>query len=145
MPYFAYAVIPAQMQQATPHAYVTGNITEAQYTSTYGQTPANAGIPGQTNAGFPTKTAAQNAANAFNKNPGPPLGGVQAPGVAPGINSPLPKIDLLGNVNVGAWLLRIGEVLLGIVLIAVGVAHVTHAVPIATKIAKTAGAGALLA
>jgi hypothetical protein len=52
--------------------------------------------------------------------------------------------DLLGSVNIGNWLLRIGEVLLGIVLIAVGVAHVTRAVPAATTIAKVAGAGALL-
>jgi hypothetical protein len=49
------------------------------------------------------------------------------------------------GINVGSWLLRIGEVLLGLVLLAVGVARITRAVPVATKIAKTAGAGALLA
>lgn len=52
--------------------------------------------------------------------------------------------DIFGNTNVGHWILRIGEVLLGIVLIAVGVAHVTKAVPLATKIAKTAGMAAVL-
>jgi hypothetical protein len=40
---------------------------------------------------------------------------------------------------------RVGEVVLGLILIAVGVAHITHAVPIATKVAKTAGAAAVLA
>lgn len=54
------------------------------------------------------------------------------------------KNDIFGNTDIGHWILRIGEVVLGIVLIAVGVAHVTKAVPVATKIAKTAGAGALL-
>jgi hypothetical protein len=49
------------------------------------------------------------------------------------------------GINVGNWLLRIGEALLGIVLLAIGVARITRAVPVATKIAKTAGAGALLA
>jgi hypothetical protein len=55
--------------------------------------------------------------------------------------------DVLGGsgVNAGSWLLRIGELLLGLVLLAVGVARITRAVPVATKIAKTAGAGALLA
>lgn len=49
------------------------------------------------------------------------------------------------GINAGNWLLRIGEALLGIVLLAIGVARITRAVPVATKIAKTAGAGALLA
>jgi hypothetical protein len=55
--------------------------------------------------------------------------------------------DVLSSsgVNVGNWLLRIGEALLGIVLLAIGVARITRVVPVATKIAKTAGAGALLA
>jgi hypothetical protein len=53
--------------------------------------------------------------------------------------------DLLSGLDLGNWLLRIGEVLLGIVLIAIGMARITNAVPAATKIAKTAGAGALLA
>jgi hypothetical protein len=38
---------------------------------------------------------------------------------------------------------RIGEVVLGLILVAVGVAHITHAVPLATKVAKTVGVAAL--
>lgn len=41
------------------------------------------------------------------------------------------------------WI-RVGEVLLGVVLIAAGVARLTHAIPIATKVAQTAGAAAVL-
>lgn len=68
-----------------------------------------------------------------------------AAGNSPASAGALAGKDLLGGVDVGSWLLRIGEVLLGIVLIAIGVAHITKAVPVATKIAKTAGAGVLLA
>ncbi|MGH3223573.1 MAG: hypothetical protein ACRDPY_33635 [Streptosporangiaceae bacterium] len=48
----------------------------------------------------------------------------------------------LGQPN--TWI-RVGEVALGLILLAVGVARITGAVPLATKIAKTAGTGALLA
>lgn len=40
---------------------------------------------------------------------------------------------------------RVGEVVLGLILIAVGVAHLTHAVPLATKVAKAAGGAVALA
>lgn len=42
----------------------------------------------------------------------------------------------LGQAN--TWI-RAGEVVLGLILIAVGVARITHAVPVATKIAKAVG------
>lgn len=47
----------------------------------------------------------------------------------------------LGQANL--WI-RVGEVALGIVLLAVGIARITSAVPAATSIAKTAGAVAVL-
>jgi hypothetical protein len=50
-------------------------------------------------------------------------------------------LSVLQNGNL--WL-RIGEGILGIVLIAIGIAKLTNAVPAATKIAKTAGAVAVL-
>lgn len=53
--------------------------------------------------------------------------------------------DFFHGLNLTNWLLRTGEILLGIVLIAVGVAKMTSAVPIATKMAKTAGAVGLAA
>lgn len=129
MPYFVFASIPADMKQHIPHAFVTGNITEAEYQQTYGMAPANAGIPGQTNAGFPTKTAAQTAADAFNRQPGSPLGGVDAPGAFPSIPNPLSGITEVGAVlkaffqqitRVEMWR-SLGWIALGAVLLILGV------------------------
>lgn len=60
-----------------------------------------------------------------------PLGGLAAIGAF---------FSDLSNAN--TWV-RVGEGLLGLVLIAVGVARITHAVPIATSIAGKVGAVAL--
>ena len=49
-------------------------------------------------------------------------------------------VTALGQPNL--WL-RAGEIILGIVLLAIGIARVTRAVPVATSIARTAGAVAL--
>lgn len=43
--------------------------------------------------------------------------------------------DFFGRLSQGATWIRVAEGLLGIVLIAIGLARITHAVPIATKIA----------
>lgn len=45
--------------------------------------------------------------------------------------------------NLGTWFVRVAQIALGVVLIAVGVARLTRAVPVATQVAKTAGAVAL--
>jgi len=50
--------------------------------------------------------------------------------------------DFLTRLTEASTWIRVGEVVLGLILIAVGVARITHAVPIATKIAKTAGMAA---
>lgn len=52
--------------------------------------------------------------------------------------------DFFGRLTDAHTWVRIGEVVLGLVLIAVAVARITHAVPIATRVAKTAGAVALV-
>lgn len=52
--------------------------------------------------------------------------------------------DFLSRLASGATWLRVAESVLGLVLIAIGLARITHAVPIATKVAKTAGAVALV-
>jgi hypothetical protein len=66
-------------------------------------------------------------------NQAPTLGGLAAIG------------DFFARLTEAAVWERIGEVVLGLLLIAVGVAKLTHAVPVATKIAKTAGTAAVLA
>ena len=55
-----------------------------------------------------------------------------------------PLNSVFSVLQSGNLWLRIGEGILGIVLIAIGIAKLTNAVPIATKVAKTAGAVAVL-
>lgn len=45
--------------------------------------------------------------------------------------------DALGGFNLGGWFIRIGEILLGIVLIGVGIARITGAQNVISNIAKT--------
>lgn len=115
-------------------------ITLNLFTVTQSATQPNGAVAGP----FASQALAQAEATAMNKS-----GKNQAtlPNIASGAAQSAAKTagqDIFGNTNVGHWILRIGEVLLGIVLIAVGVAHVTKAVPLATKIAKTAGMAAVL-
>jgi hypothetical protein len=53
--------------------------------------------------------------------------------------------DFLSRLSSANTWERVAMVALGMLLIAIGVAHITHAVPIATKVAKTAGTAAVLA
>jgi hypothetical protein len=58
----------------------------------------------------------------------------------PGIGNPLTGINAVGDffmrlTQANTWL-RIGEVAIGILLLAVGIASMTHAIPTATKIAS---------
>jgi hypothetical protein len=133
-----YAVALADTN-ATQIGNVTASVQQfanlAAFKAATGTTPSQMGIPGQTDAGFPTRLQAQAAANRFNALPkgdrsagGKPL----APSVAK-----MPNIDILGKFNLGAWMLRIGEVLLGIVLVGVGVARITGAQNAVSQIVKT--------
>jgi len=67
-----------------------------------------------------------NPGNQANQPPANPLTGITAIG------------DFFSRLTQASTWERIGEVVLGLILIAVGVAHITHAVPIATKVAATA-------
>lgn len=42
-----------------------------------------------------------------------------------GVAKALPSLDILGGFNLGSWFMRVGEILLGLVLIGVGVARIT--------------------
>lgn len=46
--------------------------------------------------------------------------------------------DPLGKLNLGGWFIRIGEIVLGIVLIGVGVARLTGVTNVISKVAKVA-------
>lgn len=63
-------------------------------------------------------------------------------GTVKGLNIPQ---DVLGGLNLGNLLLRVGEVLLGIVLLGVGIAKLTGADNAIAKAAKTAGKAAMFA
>lgn len=71
-----------------------------------------------------------NPNNKANQPPANPLGGLAGIG------------DFFGRLTEASTWVRVGEVVLGLILVAVGIARITHAVPIATKIAKTAGMAA---
>jgi len=45
-------------------------------------------------------------------------------------------IESLGGFNLGSWFLRIGEILLGLVLVGVGVARITGAQNVISKVVK---------
>jgi hypothetical protein len=52
--------------------------------------------------------------------------------------------DFFGTLTQASTWERVGQVVLGAILIAVGIARLTDAVPAATQIAKTVGAAAIL-
>lgn len=83
---------------------------------------------------YPTKAAAeawQTSANTAGNSPGSAIGGATDAAVkATGVGA------FLGKLGEASLWLRVAEVALGLLLIAVGVAKITHAVPVATTIAK---------
>lgn len=102
-------------------------------------------IAGQTNLSGPyaTKADAQKAVSSGQVQPQNPSAGPQ-PNLfgqpAPSVPNPLSGLASIGDffsrlTNANTWL-RLGEVVLGVLLIAVGVAKMTNAVPAATKIAR---------
>jgi hypothetical protein len=139
----------AYTQEAGPITYQYFQGTQAQ-----AQAQANLAVEqlGGTNLSGPyaTKAAAQAAVKAGKVNKGTSVGQNPNPGTTTGINlgNAIPGLtdianffDRLGEAN--TWI-RVGEVILGLVLIAAGIAKITHAVPIATDVAKAAGTAALL-
>ena len=60
------------------------------------------------------------------------------PGQVENIIEPVNPANILGNVDVKAWLIRIGQILLGIVLIGVGVAKLSGIENVIAKAAKVA-------
>jgi hypothetical protein len=88
---------------------------------------------------YPTQAAAQAAANTT----GGGFPGANIPG-NPGSAIKLGLSNLVGNYDLGHILLYVGEFLLGVVLIGVGLAKITGTDNIINKAAKAAGAAAIL-
>jgi hypothetical protein len=68
---------------------------------------------------------------------GAPHAVAKAAGDATGVNQIKSVTDFLSRLAEGNTWIRVAEVALGLMLIAVGVAKLTDAIPVATKIAKT--------
>ena len=96
---------------------------------------------------FPTQAAAQNAkpAGGLQSIKSEIGAGSQVAATTPGLNATGGAIpagigaaaDVLGSFNIGSWFLRIGEILLGLVLIGVGVARLTGAQNAISQFVKT--------
>jgi hypothetical protein len=110
----------------------------AAFKQATGTTPSQMGIPGQTDAGYPTQALAQQAANRFNALSKDQRSAGGKP-LAPNLAAPALNLgnDLLGKFNLSSWFLRIGEILLGLVLIGVGIARLTGAQNAISKIVRT--------
>lgn len=65
-------------------------------------------------------------------------------GVAAGLNAGESVGNFFHGLNLGEWILRIGEIVLGVVLVGVGIAHITGVQNTISKAAKVAGTAALL-
>lgn len=90
---------------------------------------------------YPTKAQADAALQALNgviATPEPLIPGTKIQ--VPSIPNPLSGIAAVGDffqrlTQANTWI-RIGEVILGIILLGVGIASMTNAIPAATKVAK---------
>lgn len=103
---------------------------------------ASLAVNGKAFGPYSSKAAAQAAVKAGKVTGDQPTGGALISGAAiPGLTDIANFFDKLGEAN--TWV-RVGEVVLGLVLIAAGIAKITHAVPVATEVAKAAGTAALL-
>jgi hypothetical protein len=83
---------------------------------------------------FVSLQAAQKFANAHG-------GSASVPGIDQALNAANGifggATDVLGGFNIGNWFLRIGEILLGLVLVGVGVARITGVQNAVSQIVKT--------
>ena len=130
--YWVVLSVPADMQQHSISAVVVGPMSKATFTARYGN-PDN-GV--NSSGGFPTKLQAQAAANKYNKNPGQ-AGGVNAPGVAPGINA---IGDLANKLTQPHLWVRVGEFAAGGVLLVIGFNAMTKG-PVRSAATSTAKKG----
>lgn len=132
MPWFVALVTTPSAGTGNVTAVVESFPSEAAFQKATGTTPAQEGVPGQTNAGFATKAAAQKAADAYNKSGA----GRHATGAAPYNDSILagtPGPIALGNLlhlnlswsTVGNFLWRAAKISLGGVLLVAGLLKMT--------------------
>lgn len=144
MPYWVEILSPAitspNGQPQHENASVVGPLSKAQVIQQFGT--VNNGL--NPSNGYATKLSAQVAANKFNAQPASKR---ETPGSAP--NAPTAAkvpgpADLFHGLNIGGIILRLGEIVLGVVLIGVGVAKLTGTDNFIVKAATTVGKAALI-
>lgn len=88
------------------------------------------------------------ALKALGQNQGPAPGSTGPQDTPPGgsaLAGAAGVASFLGRLAQASTWIRVGQAVLGLILIAVGLARITHAVPVATTIANVAAKGAVLA
>lgn len=88
--------------------------------------------------GFASKTDAETVAHKYSIPADASAAGAAAAGAISGVDSFLAKLS-----DSNTWL-RVVEIMLGAILVAIGLAKLTHAIPAATKTAATVGKVAAL-
>jgi hypothetical protein len=138
-----YVVLTVNVVTGTPNAGNTVASVQqfanaAAYTQTVGDTPTHVD-PNQPANGYPTQALAQAEANRWNSKPASQKLSGTTPNpnadtvLPPGFKLP----NVLGGFNLSGWFLRVGEILLGLVLVGVGLARLTHTQNIISQAVKT--------
>lgn len=136
MPWFVALVTSPKTGTGNVTAIVEQFASAAAFQKATGSSPAGL-VPGETAAGYPTRAAAQKAADAYNKSGA----GKAATGAAPyndyvGAGTPGPSNPLKGIDAIGAFFnklgdrnlwIRVGKVVIGGLLLVIGLVHITGA------------------
>lgn len=114
----------------------------ANYTGTNEKTLVGLGFHGYaTEAQAKANPNSANAAQMLIASPilagNVPVGVTNIPNPTTTIQGGVAAADALGGFNIGSWFIRIGEILLGLVLIGVGVARITGAENAISKVVKS--------
>lgn len=136
--YVVVTVNPAPGSSGISRAAVQQFANAAAYEKTVGASPRQVDAK-QPVSGYATQAQAQREANRWNGQPtSQKLTGTLPNPNADTVLPPNFKLpDILGGLNLGSWFLRIGEGLLGLVLIGVGIARVTGAQNVISQAVKT--------
>lgn len=125
-----WTLASAQAEEIVPHTIQSATKPVQGGNSQWGQIYTVAGP-------YATKADAQKAIGRFH---GPPPGSTGAGGAPKNVLQGLAAIgDFFQRLTQANTWIRAGEILLGLVFFAAGLARITHAVPIATRIATAVG------